>query len=1016
MDETPSLMVKSTVGPDPDSLLTVIHINREPLPPTFDPMTRLSIAFAFAIVCSILASTPQCVADDSVDFSRDIKPLLSSRCFTCHGPDENSREAGLRLDTPDGATEDLGGYQAITPGDLDESELYRRIISDDESEVMPPIEHGEPFTDAEKELLKQWILSGGKYEQHWSYVSPAQPQAPVTADSDWPKSKIDQFVLDRMNRAGLSPSQPASRLAIARRVSLDLTGLPPTIEQADAFANDSDPDAYEKFVDQLLASPAFGEHWAAMWLDLARYADSAGYAEDKIRSIWPYRDYVIRSYQSNKPFDQFTIEQLAGDMLPEPTDDQLIATAFHRNTLTNSEGGTDDEEFRSVAVVDRTNTTMAVWMGTTMACAQCHSHKYDPISQAEYFQVYALLNNTKDNDRPDEQPLFKIYSRKQIDQRAEILQQIETLTADRDIKKNRPAPEIESQHAKEQLAWELVCRDRLSKVPTGRFIRIDLKGKKKILSLAEVQVFSNEKNVARNGTATQSTLDYDGKPEFGIDGNTSGNFDDQSTTHTKISNDPWWQVDLGATVVIDRISVWNRTGGDLPRRLDGFQISILDEDKQPVWSQVFERAAASEQEVFPLAIPLEIVSIIKTPRSERSETESTQLREYFVTHESSEHKTDLLIANDRERLAAINPSSTVPVMRELEPSKRRETRVQIRGSHLNLGDVVQPATPVAFHPIVESEKNRLGFARWLVDRNNPLTARVAVNRFWQQLFGIGLVRTSEDFGAQGDLPSHPQLLDHLAVEFMESNWDVKATLKQIVMSATYRQGSRVTPATRKIDPNNTWFSRGPRFRVSAEIIRDQALFSSGLLSQKMFGPPVQPPGPSLGLKAAFSGEITWITSQGEDRYRRAIYTQWRRSSPYPSMETFDVSNREVCDLRRISTNTPLQALVTLNDPVFVEAAQALARRATSSLSDPREIARQAFRLVLIREPTTEELDELVRLFRETKQHFATHPQQAIQLATDPIHPATEGADMIDLASWTTVANVILNLDEVFSKR
>ena len=973
------------------------------------------LLFCLLIFPALIFPAQSSAAQDDVDFNRDVKPLLSSRCFLCHGPDETSRESGLRLDTADGATEDLGGYQAIVPGDLEASELIRRIASDDESEVMPPPEHGEPLSDKEKEIFKRWVAAGGNYAKHWSYVAPQRPVVPQVEPSDWPKNEIDHFILNRMKPQGLQPSPMADRYVLARRVSLDLTGLPPSLDSVEQFVRDDSPNAYEKFVDQLLASPAYGEHWAAMWLDLARYADSAGYADDRKRTIWAYRDYVIRAFESNMPFDQFTIEQIAGDMLPDATEQTRIATAFHRNTLTNSEGGTSDEEFRSAAVVDRTNTTMAVWMGTTMACAQCHTHKYDPISQQEYFQVYAFLNNTADNDRPDEKPVLGIFLPEQLKQQKEIEAKIAALRQElQEISSGNPA-DIESRLAKQQSKWEQLIRAQSGNLKSGRFVKVELVDRAGILSLAEVQVFSSGTNIAAGKPTKQSSTDFAGPAEYAVDGNTSGNFDHKTVTHTANEKNPWWQVDLGDNVTIDSISIWNRTGPGLQARLDGYRVSILDEQQKPVWTKEFAKAPKTEQQISPNSIPGFVAQIIQTPVDQRSDEQAKQIRKYFVENASQSHRLKLEIASQEKKLASLKPATTVPVMQELAPAKHRQTRVQIRGSYANLGDPVEAATPAAFHPLEGPTRDRLALARWLVNRNNPLTARVAVNRYWQKLFGTGLVATSEDFGSQGELPTHPNLLDYLAVEYMDSGWDNRALLKRLVMSATYQQSSRVTPEKLENDPDNRWLSRGPRVRVSAEMVRDQALFASGLLSSKRYGPPVKPPGPELGLRAAFSGNIAWVTSKGEDRYRRAIYTEWRRSSPYPSMETFDVSNREVCDLRRISTNTPLQALVTLNDEVFVEASQALAQRMMADSSDPRAIAEQGFRLVLIRKPRPNELDELVRLYNETKTHFEAHPDDAKTFATEPLQPPKPGTDFVELASWTTVANVLLNLDEVFLK-
>jgi hypothetical protein len=714
----------------------------------------------------------------AIDFNREIRPILSDRCFACHGPDAGKRKGvtrPLRLDTEEGMFADLGGYAAVVRGDPEESELVVRITSADALDVMPPSSSGKTLAPREVELLTEWVRQGAPYARHWSYVKPSRPPLPPVRQTSWPKNAVDRFILARIEQDGVKPAHEADRWTLIRRVSLDLTGLPPTPEEVDRFVADKSPAAYEALVARLLARPSYGEHWARPWLDLARYADSAGYADDPPRTIWAYRDYVIRALNANTPFDQFTLEQIAGDLLPHPTDEQLVATAFHRNTLTNNEGGTDDEEFRNVAVVDRVNTTMAVWMGTTMACAQCHDHKYDPLSQKEYFQLFAFFNNTEDADRRDESPLL------------------------------------------------------------------------------------------------------------------------------------------------------------------------------------------------PLADP--------------------------------------------------KPGTTVPILRDLPKDKRRTTRLQHRGNFLDLGDEVTAGTPAVFPPLLEgTPRDRLALARWLVDEDNPLTARVLANRLWEGLFGAGLVPTSEDFGAQGDPPTHPELLDWLATELVRTRWDLKRFLALLVTSATYRQDARIAPESLQRDPDNHLLARGPRFRLSAETVRDQALFVAGLLRPTLYGPPVRPPQPPVGLSAAFGGGIDWTTSEGDDRYRRGLYTSWRRSNPYPSLATFDAPNREVCTLRRSRTNTPLQALVTLNDPVFVEAAQALARRIAAGGPTIEDRVRFGVRLCLARHPSDEELNRLVHLYEAARDSLAKDAGKARRLATEPLGPAPAGSDVVELAAWTVVGNVLLNLDEMLMKR
>ncbi|MFG0333635.1 MAG: DUF1553 domain-containing protein, partial [Maioricimonas sp. JB049] len=753
-------------------------------------------------------------------------------------------------------------------------------------------------------------------------------------------------------------------------------------------------DAYEKLVDRLLKSPQFGEKWARMWLDLARYADSAGYADDPPRTIWMYRDWVIRALNSNMPFDQFTIEQLAGDLLPAPTDDQLIATAFHRNTMTNSEGGTDDEEFRNVAVVDRVNTTLQVWMGVTMGCAQCHTHKYDPITQEEYYQVFDIFNQTEDADRRDEAPTLAILTEEQQQKKQQLASQ-------------RAAVQQQLEAALQQARASGTLATPSDGPLLSRFVRIELPGKDRMLSLAEVQVFADGQNVATGGKATQSSVGYGGPAKLAIDGNTDGHyFNAQSTTHTEKQTDPWWELDLGQAVPVEKISVWNRTDSPgIGTRLDGFRVMLLDAQRTPLWVQTVPTAPEKD-------------GSYETPPAgaDMTDEQRKELARYQEINSPEIEKFRKQVARLDQQIAGIKPVTT-PVLRELPEEKQRTTRIQIRGNFLDLGPQVGAGVPTAFHPIAAASPNRLDFARWLVDEANPLTARVTVNRLWGQRFGRGLVVTTEDFGLQGELPSHPELLDWLAVEFMESGWNLKHVLRIMVLSAAYRQSSDASPRLLDRDADNVLLARGPRFRLSAETVRDQALFAGGLLSMKMYGPSVYPPRPTLGLRAAFGGSTDWETSKGEDRYRRGVYTFWRRSLPYPSMAAFDAPSREVCTLRRIRTNTPLQALVTLNDPVYVEAAQSLARRVLADGgSDDEQRARYAFRVCVSRPPDERELSVLIKSVHQARVRLAQQPDEAAKLATDPLGPLPDDVDPVEAAAWTVMANVLLNLDEALARR
>ena len=752
-------------------------------------------------------------AENAVDFRGEVLPILSKSCFACHGNDEKTREADLRLDVRAEAIRDYDGARPIVPGNGDASEVMARITSEDEDERMPPADHGQPLSSAQVDLLRHWIEQGAPYDAHWAFVPPKQADMPDVALESWSRNAIDHFVLAELERRSMKPSDEADRYVLIRRLYLDLIGLPPTPVQVDSFVNDDSDGAYDKVVDQLLKSPRFGERWAQMWLDLARYADSMGYEKDLPRTIWRYRDWVIDAFNDDMPFDQFTIEQLAGDLLPDATLEQKLATALHRNTLTNQEGGTDDEEFRVAAVKDRVDTTLQVWMGLTMGCAKCHSHKYDPITQRDYYQFYAFFNQTADRDLGDDSPTLL------------------TPTADQ------------------------------------------------------------SKEMAR--------LDE--------------------------------------------------------------QISKLEQ------AATKDDARQKELEAF------------------------------------------------KKQRAAIKPPKT-PVMQELPPNKRRTTHIQVRGNFLERGDAVEGAVPAAFGKLPKgAPSNRLGIGKWLVQRDNPLTARVQVNRIWSRLFGRGIVLSEEDFGTQGVAPTHPELLDWLAVEFMNRGWSLKQLLRLIVNSATYRQSSHVTEELAKADLENRWLARGPRFRLEAEIVRDQALAAAGILSDKTHGPSVMPPQPPGIWKITYSA-LKWQTSQGDDRHRRSIYTYWRRTSPYPSMLTFDAGTRETCVLRRVRTNTPLQALITLNDPVYVEAAAGLAgRMVTLQKTTQGERAAHGFRLAAVRPPDKLEQQRLVQVLEEARRFYRQHEDEAEKLIKSGMATAPDGVPAVEFASWIVLANVILNLDEVIAR-
>jgi mono/diheme cytochrome c family protein len=823
-------------------------------------------ALAMMCVAATGRSAETASAAPKISFSREIRPILSENCFSCHGPDEKGRKAGLRLDLEATAKAENDGAIAVVPGRPELSTLLQRIETSDPDEVMPPPKAHKTVTKEQRTLLKQWILQGAVWGNHWSYETVQRPQVPGNGE----KNAIDAFLKARLIKEKLSFTSEADRSTLVRRVALDATGLPPTLEELKSLSEKSPEEVVTYFLNQ----PGYGEHWAREWLDLARYADSGGYPSDPGRVIWAYRDWVIRALNANMTFDQFTIEQIAGDLLPHPTEDQRIATAFHRNTMTNNEGGTNDEEFRNAAVIDRVNTTFAVWMGTTMACAQCHTHKYDPITIGEYYQSYAFFNQSADADKRDDAPLLKIQS---------------------------------------------------------------------------AQAQGHEEKRAREKAAIEAQFQ---------------------------SPKPEWLAGLEA---------WTAS--------------------KPVLKEKKLRA---------------IQAALQLPKEKRSAAQVQALEQYYVRNISPETKPLREQAGNLDAQQAANKAVTVPVMVELDAAKRRKTHVQLRGNWQALGDEVNAGVPSAFNPLKpDMPHNRLGLARWLVSRENPLTARVVVNRMWESLFGVGIVRSSEEFGSQGDLPEHPELLDWLATEFMESGWNVKRTLHLMMTSRAYRQDSASNPALNERDPDNRLLARGPRFRPSGEMLRDQALAVSGMLSSKMFGPPVRPLRPSLGLAAAFGGKggSDWETSPGEDRHRRSIYTEVRRSSPYPSFATFDAPNRETCTIRRGRSNTPLQAFVTLNDPVFVETHQALARRilAEGGTSGTSRV-QFAFKVCLSREPDAVETATLAEVYKQALVLYRSDAKLAASMATDPIGQAPKGLDLSELAAWTTVAGVVMNLDEFQMRR
>lgn len=1164
-------------------------------------------------------------AAEPVDFNRQIRPILSAHCFKCHGPDDQTREAGLRLDSLAEGTKKLESERvAVVPGKPAESELVRRILSADADEQMPPASANKPLSAEQKKLLQTWIEQGAKYAPHWAFAPPQLPTLPKVKQATWPKNEIDTFILAKLEAAGLKPSPAADKYTLVRRAYLDLIGLPPTPAEADAFVNDTDPQAYDKLLDRLLESPHYGERWARRWLDLARYADTNGYEKDRPRSIWPYRDWVINALNADMPFNQFTIEQLAGDMLPNATPSQRIATGFHRNTMLNEEGGIDPQEFRFYATIDRTNTTATVWFGLTLGCAQCHTHKFDPIPHQDYYRTLAYFNNA-------DEPEFDAASDEVLAKRVDLEKQMAAIEAD--LPNRWPLPgkdefvvpavtaaksaagakaEVQADQSvlisgetpvKDQYTIEfeadartvtslrleaLVDKSLPSQGPGrtdhGNFVVTEvevraaavdgeltklklatatadfaqemfpptdmLDGKSNTgwaihgpgtwnvnrtanIVFAEPQKFAGRSRwtvIVRQDYGTKHTL---GKLRLSLGSQRSEAFDKPADVVKKADLDSKfaaWQQRESA-----RLNQWSllkpksaKSGlpslhieagdvifasGDFSKRdvydlqfqtdlpkITAIKLEVLPDDRLPkdgpgrisyegpigdFWlseisvlsgdkklklqdpSQSFasgknNAAAAIDGDpqtgwsinggqgrqhaaVFRFAEPLTVAGVVQiqllfekyyaaglgkfrmwatadeNAAATELPTEIEQLLAMSAAGRGAAGEKKLLaqflsqapeLARERAKIEALRkqlpPVPTTLVMSERPADEPRQTRLHHRGEYLQPKDIVQPQL-LSLLGEKEQPKNRLEFARWLVSGKNPLTARVTVNRQWAALFGRGLVRTTDDFGYQGSAPSHPELLDWLALELPKRGWSMKQLHKLIMQSATYQQSSRVSPEAKTADPENLLLSRFPRNRVEAELIRDVVLKTSGLLSPKLGGPSVFPPQPAGVTSEGTYGPLQWNVSQGEDRYRRALYTFTKRTAPYAMLLTFDAPSGEACVPKREVSNSPLQALTLLNDQVFLETAQAIGKQLAAGQGDAKTKTTELFRRCLTRPPSDDELQLLLKFYAQQQSRL-----QSKELDAAAIAGAGEG-DVIERATWTLLARSLLNLDEAITK-
>ena len=1080
----------------------------------------LAPAAAAALVCQGAAAGEQGAAP-KIDFNRDIRPIFSENCFACHGPDKDKRKAGLRLDRKQDAFKKLdSGNVALVPGRPDESKLLKAVsLPPDDDDHMPPKKTGKLLSKRQIDLLRRWIDQGAKWADHWAYLPPQRPAVPEIKAKKWVRNEIDRFILERLQKQGLRPNPPADRYTLIRRLSLDLTGLPPTPQEVDEFVTDRNPNAYEKVVDRLLASPHFGERLALAWLDQARYADTSGYHFDGFRQMYLWRDWVIHAFNQNKSFDQFTIEQLAGDLLPEATIDQKIATGFQRNVMTNDEGGADPEEYLAKYAVDRVSTTAQVWLGTTLGCAECHDHKYDPISTREFYQFYAFWDNIPEKGLDGTRtrnpaPVLKVPS---PEQGSKLLRYLDLIPP-----AEKTVNERESELPKAQEKWEEETQKLELQAPV-------IAGLKFVVPPLVVPPSGGPDATPSEAVMTNAVLttgkvgqawQFHGRTNEAVNAGQAVEFEQTNA----FSYAAWIKLHAATGAVLSKMEpAPSYRGFDLLVNEGKVEVHLVHEfpdnaikvaAKDPLptnsWRHLCvtydgsQKAAGVKVYVDGQARPLDapndkLSATIATPAplligtrtnafpfrgliddvrffdrqlppdevsalaaypnlrlaqldpAQRTEEQQADLKRFFRENRA----TDFLAAQarlnklrkEKEDLVASIPDTMV--MEEME--KGRDAFVLVRGNFQNKGEKVGAGTPACWPPLAQDQPaNRLSLARWIVSTNNPLTARVTVNRYWAMLFGTGLVKTSNDFGSQGDRPSHPELLDWLACEFMmpqaavttpsrstiptanaatqqpfnaatlqpgspvmPHGWDVKHLFRLLVTSAAYRQTAVVSADKLERDADNRLLSRGPRVRLEAEFIRDNALAVSGLLNPTIGGPSVKPYQPP-GIWSVTDHK--YEQSKGADLYRRGIYVFWKRAAHYPSFQTFDAPSREICTLLRPRTSTPLQSLVVMNDPVYLEAARALATRALKEGgADLRQQLAYAFRLTLARPPQRKELEILEKTYQQQTENFARDPKAAENFLSVGESPRAKDLKVVALAGMTGVANVLLNLNETIFK-
>ncbi len=1024
----------------------IIHKGRawEYIPgPTSFPVNVLNLwPFPLLFLASPVAMSGAAESGPRISFNRDVRPVLSDACFHCHGPDEKERKGGLRLDLAEEASKPAkSGEIAIVPGNPSKSELLARINTEDRDDLMPPAKGHKALTVKQKDLLRQWIEQGAVYEKHWAFVPLTSVPLPSLKRQGWARNGLDHFVLERLEREGLAPSPEASKEALIRRVSLDLTGLPPTPAEVDAFLADATPQAFEKVVDRLLASPRFGERMAVDWLDAARYADTNGYQTDEDRQMWPWREWVISAFNRNLPFDQFTIEQLAGDLLPSPTLEQRIATGLHRNHMINAEGGAIPEEFIAEYTADRVETTASVWLGQTFNCTRCHDHKYDPFTQKDFYSLKAFFNNIpekgvdgRDAVLKNSLPVLKLPN-PQIEKRIADLETAKTDLEKQIAESRKAAGDGLDAWAQglggKRVAWaplELIEASGNDLHPLikpadtavevadqdSRYTTLKLRAR---LPDQSVTALRFECAAQASGPMSQwpdlkvfrAAAPGSKREPLKLRSAAEGSSLASAESAKLIDTDRTSRVDLSGKPEAPTAAVFEVELGAPGAREIEIEISTEGSGGAARW-RVFAAQAGRDALVSDA-----VTAVAAKDPAKRSPKERQQLLDFRLSLQDDFRKLDGELSATKTRIATEDGKfATTMVMEEM--TKTRPTFVLMRGAYDKPGEPVTAATPAILPAMApDAPKNRLGLARWLVDPANPLPSRVTVNRFWQSVFGTGLVRTSEDFGAQGELPSHPELLDWLAGEFIRSGWDVKSFIRLLVTSATYRQSSKLSPQLNERDPENRLLARGPRVRLQAEFVRDQALFAAGLLVEKVGGASVKPYHPP-GLYEQVTMDGVYRQGTGADLYRRSLYTYWKRSVPNPAMLLFDAPLRESCTMRRPRSNTPLQALNLMNDPTYVEASRCVAERMLKEGGDAVETRiTHGFRLLLGRVPQPAELVILRRAYERNLRVFESDPAAANALTAIGSRKAPATLPVPELAAYSVVASTILNFDEWIKK-